>query len=123
MEDLNCHVVEALLSLIIIPSIILLFQFHRFPHLNVSALNYFIQFIVQTFIVYQPPSLPIANFFTEFESLLELQIVSKIDLFVIGDFDIHIEDLNDYNARHFFKLLNTFYMSVIQLMILVTQWT
>ena len=32
------HVVEALLSLIIIPSIILLFQFRRFPHVNVLAL-------------------------------------------------------------------------------------
>ena len=38
MEDLNFHVVEALPSLIIIPSILLLFQFRRFPHLNVSAL-------------------------------------------------------------------------------------
>ena len=56
------------------------------------------------FVVYRPPSLPIANFFTEFESLLEFQIASNIDLFFIGDFNIHIEDLNDYNTRHFIKL-------------------
>ena len=60
------------------------------------------------FVVYQPPSLSIANFFTEFESLLELQIASNIDVFLIGDVNIYIEDLNDYNARHFLKLLNTF---------------
>ena len=60
------------------------------------------------FVVYQPPSLPIANIFTEFESLLELQIASNIDLLFIGDFNIHIENLNDYNTRHFLKLLNTF---------------
>ena len=60
------------------------------------------------FVVYRPPSLPIANFFTEFESLLELQIASNIDLFFTGDFNIHIEDLNDCNTRHFLKLLNTF---------------
>ena len=59
-------------------------------------------------VVYRPPSLPIASFYTEFESLLELQIASNIDLFFIEDFNIHIEDLNDYNARHFLKLLNTF---------------
>ena len=62
------------------------------------------------FVVYRPPSLPIANFFTEFESLLELQIASNTDLSFTGDFNIHIEDLNDYNTRHFLKLLNTFYL-------------
>ena len=35
-----------------------------------------------------------------YTSLLELQIASNIDLFFIGDFNIH-EDLNDYNARLF----------------------
>ena len=60
------------------------------------------------FVIYRSPSLPIANFFTEFESLLELQIASNVDSFFIGDFNIHIEDLNDYNARLFLKLLNTF---------------
>ena len=110
MEDLNYHVVEALLSLIIIPSIILLFQFRRFPHLNVSIGSVITSSnsSFKLFVVYRPPSLPIANFFTEFESLLELQIASNIDLFFIGDLNIHIEDLNDYNARHFLKLLNTF---------------
>ena len=53
------------------------------------------------FVAYWPPSLPIANFCTEFESLLELQIVSNVDLFFIGDINIHIEDLNYYNVCHF----------------------
>ena len=60
------------------------------------------------FVVYRPPSLLIANFFDEFESLLELRTASNIDLFFIGDFKIHIEDLNDCNARHLIKLLKTF---------------
>ena len=40
------------------------------------------------FVVYRPPSSPSTNFFTEFESLLELQIASNIDLFFIEDFNI-----------------------------------
>ena len=49
-------------------------------------------------VLYRPPSLPIANFFPEFKFLCGLQIASNIDLFFIGDFNIHIEDLNDNNA-------------------------
>ena len=59
------------------------------------------------FVVYRL-LLPTANFFTEFKLILELQITSYIDLFFIEDFNIHIEDLNDYNTRYFLKLLNTF---------------
>ena len=38
MEDLNCHMVEVLLSLIIILFTILQFQFCRFPYLNISVM-------------------------------------------------------------------------------------
>ena len=46
--------------------------------------------------------------FTKFESLIELQISSNIDLFFIGVFNIHIDGLNDYDAHKFHKLLNSF---------------
>ena len=59
-------------------------------------------------VAYRPPSSFIAYFFTEFEFLIELQLSSNIDLFFIGDYNIHIDDLNDYNARHFLELLNSF---------------
>ena len=110
MEDLNCHVVEALLSLIIIPSIM-----HTAISIPSSSSFECIGSVIASsnsslklFVVYRPPSLPIANFFIEFESLLELLIASNFDLFFIGDFNIHIKDLNDHNTRHFLKLLNTF---------------
>ena len=74
----------------------------------IGSVNTFFISSFKLFVIYWPPSSPFAYFFTEFESLLELQIASNIDSFFIGDFIIHIEDLNDYNARHFLKLLNTF---------------
>ena len=49
-----------------------------------------------------------STFFTEFESLLEFHISSKVDLILVGDFNIHVDELNDSNALHFLKLLNTF---------------
>ena len=70
--------------------------------------NNFIHFIVQTFCYISIAFFTYCQLFTEFESLLELQIASNVDSFFIGDFNIHIEDLNDYNARLFLKLLNTF---------------
>ena len=47
-------------------------------------------------------------FFTEFKSLLEFHISSKVDLKFVGDFKTHVDDLNDSNALHFLKLLSTF---------------
>ena len=46
--------------------------------------------------------------FSQFESLLEFHISSKVDLIIAGDFNIYVEELNDSNALHFLKLLNTF---------------
>ena len=60
------------------------------------------------FVVYRPPSSSMSTFFTEFESLLEFHISANIDLIFVGDFNIHIDDLNDVNSIHFLKLLNTF---------------
>ena len=56
----------------------------------------------------RPPSSSISTFFTEFESLLEFYISSKIDLIFVGNFNIHVDDLNNTNSLHFFNLLNTF---------------
>ena len=42
------------------------------------------------------------------ESILNIYISANIELFFVGDFHIHIDDLNDVNSIHFQKLLNTF---------------
>ena len=60
------------------------------------------------FAVYRLPSSSMSTFFTEFESLLEFHISSKVDLIFVGDFNMRVDDLNDPNSLHFFKLLNRF---------------
>ena len=60
------------------------------------------------FIMYRPPSSSMSTFFTEFESLLEFLIMSKVDLIFVGDFNIDVDDLNNPNSLYFLKLLNTF---------------
>ena len=49
-----------------------------------------------------------STFFTEFESLLEFHISSKVDLIFVGNFNIHVDDLNGPNSLNFLKLLNAF---------------
>ena len=49
-----------------------------------------------------------STFFTDFESLLEFHISLKVDLIFVGDFNMHVDELNDSNALHFLKLLNLF---------------
>ena len=49
-----------------------------------------------------------STFFTEFESLLEFHISSKVDLIFVGDFTIHFNNLYNSNSPHFSKLFNTF---------------
>ena len=63
---------------------------------------------LKLFVVYRPPSSSMSTFFADFEFLLEFQISSEVDLIIVGDFNIHVDELNDSNARHFLKLLNTF---------------
>ena len=63
------------------------------------------------FVIYFPPSSSISTFFTEFESLIECHISSNIDLFFFGDFNIKINNNNDYNTQHFNKLLHNFNLS------------
>ena len=59
------------------------------------------------FVEYRPPSSFIAHFFTEFESFIEIPTNSHIDL-LIRDFNINIDDLSNYSARYFLKLLYLF---------------
>ena len=51
-------------------------------------------------VVYCPPSSSMSTFFTKFKSLLEFHISSKVDLIFVGDFNIHVDDLNDSNSLY-----------------------
>ena len=63
---------------------------------------------LKLFVVYRPLSSSMFTFITEFEFLLKFHFSVNIDLIFVGDFSIHIDDLNDVNSIHFLKLLNTF---------------
>ena len=65
-------------------------------------------FSFKIFTIYRPPSSSISAFCTEFETLLEHHITSNVDLFFIGDFNIHIDNQHDPNTVLFNSLLHTF---------------
>ena len=67
--------------------------------------------VFKLFVIYRPPSPSISTFFTKFESLLECLISSNIDLFFLGDFNIKIDNINDYNTQYFKKLLHNINLS------------
>ena len=58
--------------------------------------------------MYHLPLSSMSTFFTEFEFLLEFHIPFKIYVIFVGNFNIHVDDLNESNSLHFLKLLNTF---------------
>ena len=63
------------------------------------------------FDIYRPPSTSISILFTEFESLIEYHISSNINLFSLSDFNIKIDNINDYNTQNFKELLHNFNIS------------
>jgi exonuclease III len=80
-------------------------------------------FSFKIFTIYRPPSSSISTFCTEFETLLEHHITSNIDLFFIGDFNIHIDNQDDPNSILCNRLLHTLNLNqhiFFRLIILVT---
>ena len=73
--------------------------------------NYIVYSIFKLCVIYRPPSSFISTFCTEFESLLECHISSSIELFFLGDFNINIDNINDYSTQNFKKLLQNFCLS------------
>ena len=63
--------------------------------------------------VYRPPlsaanGLTVDIFLDEFGTLLEELEVTNAELFIVGDFNFHMDDLMDGNAIQFSRLLETF---------------
>ena len=70
--------------------------------------------LVRLVIVYRPPSSSknlsssTAHFFQKFSSLLESLSISSGKLIIAGDFNFHIDNLHDNNARRFIDLIDCF---------------
>lgn len=85
-------------------------KFKSFEHLDISVNNG--PKLIRLVIIYRPPpnmknKLSVKMFFTEFASLLETLITCPGQLLITGDFNFHIEDQQDSNARMFLDLLDS----------------
>ena len=64
-------------------------------------------------IIYRPPysdehQVPTSVFFTEFSEYLESAVLSKENLLISGDFNIHVDNIHDSDAIKFSDLLKSF---------------
>ena len=58
-------------------------------------------------LIYKPPQINFRQFITEFEDLLMQISLYSADVFLMGDFNIHVDTVSN-NSREFLNLLNTF---------------
>ena len=68
---------------------------------------------IRLFIIYRPPysdehQVPTSVFFTEFSEYLESAVLSKENLLISGDFNIHVDNIHDSDAIKFSDLLESF---------------
>ncbi len=56
-------------------------------------------------IIYRPPSSSVASFFTEFATLLENHALTR-NVVIVGDFNFHMDNLNNANAHRLTDLLD-----------------
>ena len=52
--------------------------------------------------------LTVNQFLDEFSSFLEEKILTTSRLLIVGDFNFHVDNINDKNAEHFLSVLDTF---------------
>ena len=64
---------------------------------------------LRVFVIYRPPESTYALFYEEFSRLLEKTLaVHPGPVIFIGDFNFHVDDPNDYQAKRFTELLRSF---------------
>ena len=64
---------------------------------------------LRVFVIYRPPKSTYALFYEEFSRLLEKTLaVHPGPVIFTGDFNFHVDDPNDYQAKRFTDLLRSF---------------
>ena len=63
---------------------------------------------VRLCVIYRPPKQSIPEFITEFSNYLELLSVTSGKLLIVGDFNIHVDDVKCPNASKFLSILDSF---------------
>ena len=69
--------------------------------------------VFRTFAIYRPPpsstnKLTYDNFVADFPTLLESVTIDQHQFVLMGDFNIHVDDKTDRDARKFLDILDTF---------------
>ena len=69
--------------------------------------------IIKIIIIYRPPyseahPVPVSEFFQEFSTFMETTVLCPEVLLVTGDFNFHLDDDSDADAKKFMELLDTF---------------
>ena len=59
-------------------------------------------------VVYRPPALSVNLFISEFRSYLELLDMTGANIFICGDFNLWIDNTNDYYVKEFIEMMKSF---------------
>src|SRR5262249_39102974 len=81
-------------------------SFTSFEHMLLRATHLSKTFLFA--IIYRPPQSPQAQFLSDFSELLEEISSSPSELVIMGDFNIHIDNLSDSFAASFLSLIDSF---------------
>ena len=77
-----------------------------FEHINVSVKSS--GCCLDIIVIYRPPSTCINQFIDEFSILLEQVVLSSGYLLIVGDFNIHVDDLGNPESAKFLALIESF---------------
>ena len=80
--------------------------FTTFEHINVSVKSSGCS--LNIIVIYRPPSTCINQFIDEFSTLLEQLVLSSGYLLIVGDFNIHVDDVGNSESANFLALIDSF---------------
>ena len=82
-------------------------SFRSFEYLDASFINVT---NVRVIVIYRPPAVGLSPeiFLDDFSTLLEELIICSEELLIMGDFNLHIDDIENTQAVRFISLLDSF---------------
>ena len=82
------------------------------PYKSFEHIDILLQFrssVLRIFVIYRPPgTVSTSIFFDEFSSLLESVSLSSVDVIITGDFNLHVDSLENSDGRKMLDLIYSF---------------